>query len=45
MQNKKETMAKKQVEKPSSTKEEMNADDLEVDGDELFDGLESMSKD
>lgn len=38
-------MVNKKVKKQEAIQEEPNADDLEIDGDELFDGLESVSKD
>ena len=38
-------MVKKAVKKQEAVKEELNAEELEADGDELFDGLESVSSD
>lgn len=38
-------MARKEVRKQEVLKEESPAEDLDVDGDELFDGLESVSLD
>ena len=38
-------MVKKEVKKQEAIKEELNAEELEADGDELFDGLDSVSTD
>jgi len=38
-------MVKKEVKKQEAASEEPSADELETDGDELFDGLESVSSD
>ena len=38
-------MVRKEAKKQEAINEEPNAEDLEADGDELFDGLESVSKD
>jgi hypothetical protein len=38
-------MVKKEVKKQEAVKEDLSADDSEIDGDELFDGLESVSSD
>jgi hypothetical protein len=38
-------MVRKEVNKQEAIKEELNVDELETDGDELFDGLESVSSD
>ena len=38
-------MVKKEVKKQEAISEEPGIDETEADGDELFDGLESVSKD
>jgi len=38
-------MARKEVKQQEALKEEPIGEDLDVDGDELFEGLESMSSD